>query len=86
MLSEWNAPVKTKKLPRVVNKWYTLPQDILDMLKHPGVDVPGAALSSNAIVPSEGDVGLKDPCDRRIEASLKRNFETLCWCLKSCGC
>lgn len=44
---------------------------------------PVVALSSAAVSPSEGEGGLKDATDKRIEDFLKRNFEVSSMALKA---
>ncbi|KAJ6653882.1 hypothetical protein lerEdw1_008630 [Lerista edwardsae] len=73
--AEWKAPVSIKHVPRFVDKLYSLPEDALRLLQVPTVDAPVAALSSSAVLPPEGEGGPKDPCDKQVEAALKRNFQ-----------
>lgn len=39
------------------------------------VDASVASMSSSAIIPSEGEGGLKDLCDKWVEAALQRDFQ-----------
>lgn len=71
---EWET-ITQPKSHRVIDKFYTLPEPIMKSLKTLTVNAPVAAVSSATILPSEGESGPKDICDKRVEAALKRNFE-----------
>lgn len=83
MQKEWQSPVYGKRDSRFVGKLYSLPQDTLNKLKVLVVDAPVAALSSRAVIPSEGDGGPRNPCDKRVEAVLKRSFESTSYPLRA---
>lgn len=74
--NEWKEPSRPRRAPRTISKLYSMQEDAMTMLSVPTVDQPVAALASSAIIPSEREGGPKDPCDRRVEAALKRGFET----------
>lgn len=41
------------------------------------VDGPVVSLCSPALLPSEGEAGPKESCDKRINTALRRNFKAL---------
>lgn len=73
--SEWGRPMSSKHSARFFDKRYTLPAPIMDKLRVPVVDGPVVALCSPALLPSEGEGGPKESCDKRIDLALLRNFE-----------
>lgn len=48
----------------------------MNRLKFPVVDGPAVSFCSPAVYPSKGESGLKEEYNKRIDAPLKRNFET----------
>lgn len=66
--AEWKEPAKPRWAPKSISKLYAMPDEAMAFLKVLAVDQPVAALSSLAIIPSEGEGVPKDPCDRRVEA------------------
>lgn len=61
MEAEWQPPSRSRCTTRAVDRLYSLPEDVTAMLKVPLVDQPMAALSSAAVLPSEGEGGPKIP-------------------------
>lgn len=68
---------------RLWNKQYTLPESNMKNLMIPSVDSPVAAISSAAILPSEGKGGPKDSIDKRVETFLRRDFEASALALRA---
>lgn len=52
-----------------------LPEAIMQKIRVPVVDSPVVSLCSLALLPSEGEVGPKESCDKRIDTALKRSFQ-----------
>lgn len=73
--SEWGNNTHPKH-HKILDKLYTLPDPIMKKLKVPSVDAPVVAVSLATILPSEGESGPKDSCDKRVEQALKRSFES----------
>lgn len=69
---EWNTPLQLRHVSRMVDKMYTLPDKVMQLLK---VDVPVAAISSNAVLPSWGGEGPEVSCDKKVDSFSKTNFE-----------
>lgn len=74
LTSEWVSPAHARS-NKVIDKLYSLPEQGMKRLKTPSVDAPVAAVSSATVLPSEGESGPKDGVDRRVESTLKKNFE-----------
>lgn len=72
---EWSNPISTRHFSRIVNKLYTLPEQVMTELQVSSVEQPVAALSSTAVVPSEGEGGPKDPCDKCVETAMQQDFQ-----------
>lgn len=73
--SEWEAPAKPKPTDPVFSKFYSLTPKAAELLQLPLVDEPVASLFSNSVLPPDGHELPRDPCDRRIEQALRRNFK-----------
>lgn len=74
--TEWEHFNHSKQNGRLMDKLYTFPESVMTKLKVPSVDAPVVVVSSATILPSEGESGPKDACDRQVENSLKHSFES----------
>lgn len=70
---EWNG-LLLSTLPKLT-LLYSFFETVLASLQVPTVDSSMAALSSSAVIPSEGEGGPKDPCDKHVEAAMQRDFQ-----------
>lgn len=75
--AEWARPTLPKRKSKILNKLYILPDSVTQALSVPAVVSLVVALSSAAVIPSDGEGRSKDAMDKRVENFLKRNFETL---------
>ncbi|XP_061471597.1 uncharacterized protein LOC133379752 [Rhineura floridana] len=73
--AEWSSPCKPKPPAKWAKKHYVFADRIMARLRFPTVDPPIAALASSAVIPTEGEGGPKDQCDKRVEGALCRSFE-----------
>lgn len=59
MFQEWTTPFRSRRAPREVSKFSMLPDTILELLNNPLMGAPVAALSTQSVLPSEGEDGPK---------------------------
>lgn len=64
-----------KHSSRLTDKFYSLSEKVLTSLQVPPMDSPVAALSSAAVILSEGEGSPKDVCDKCIEDSRRCGFQ-----------
>lgn len=65
----------------LINKFYSLPKEIMNKIKFPSVDIPVTVLASNAVIPSEGEARLCNPEDK-VEAALQKAIKASSFALR----